>query len=571
MKKCFSSSILGAAMALLIAGQASAAVKYVQMDTIESVVTEGVRDCRAGAGSKVPLITWGADMITLYANGDKLTTQPNSVFDKAGLKLTLKRVDVFTNQVASYLRCDTPYLRGTQGQLNLAAGATEKDPRTRMVTIYQHSWSLGGDGLAGKKNIKTPADLKGKTIAVQAYGPHIAYALKILADAGISPDEVTFKYTKDLVGFDGDSTPGAAFLDDKDVDAAMVIITDALKLTSGGNVGTGAEGSVKGAKIILSTKTASRVISDVYAVRADYLKANRKEVQAFVKGLLIAEERLVAAARAKNDAFKKTVAAGANILLGVPTAISDAEGLWSDAETTGINGNVKFFTNTAFPRNFTKITAEIQSSYVKLGLLSKTVALADAGWNYSVLAKGLKSAGKIEAPRFNTAKITAAVTAKAAAGDADAPLFTFQINFAPNQKVFSAEAFADSFNKVIKLSATYAGAVLTVEGHADPYGFQKKKANGASASILSRIRQSAKSLSVTRAGAVRGAVLAFAKQRGVIMDQSQFVTIGYGISRPKIEKMPTSKAEWVTTTRANRRVVFKLINVEAESAAFEKF
>ena len=52
----------------------------------------------------------------------------------------------------------------------------------------------------------------------------------------------------------------------------MAIIPDALNLTSGGDSGTGAAGSVKGAKILLSTKTASRVIADVYAVRSDYLE-----------------------------------------------------------------------------------------------------------------------------------------------------------------------------------------------------------------------------------------------------------------------------------------------------------
>lgn len=570
------STLFGVASAVLLLASAATAqtVKYVDMDTVESVVTEGIRDCRAGAGNNVPLITWGGDLITIHANGDNLKTQANSIFAKKGLKLTLKREDIFTNQVAAYLRCSTPYLRGTQGQINLAVGATEGDPRTKMVTIFQHTWSNGGDALVVKDSIKTPADLKGKTIVLQAYGPHVAYLLKILGDAGVSPDEVTLKFTKDLVGFDDGTTPGAALLDDKTIDAAMVIIPDAAALTSGGKVGTGAEGSVKGAKILLSTKTASRVISDVYAVRSDYYKANKAEVQKFVHGLLLAEENLVAAAQAKSAAFKSTIKAGADILLDAPTAISDAEGLWADAETTGINGNVKFFTNKNFPRNFANITKEIQASYVALGLLTGTTVLADAGWNYQELAKGLVSAGKIEAPRFDNAKLSAAVTAKAAAGgmDDDA-LFSFQINFRPNQKAFSAEAYADAFNKVIDLAATYAGAVITVEGHSDVLGYLKKQRKGAGEAILSRIRQSAKNLSVGRAVSVRDAVLALAKQKGIGMDPSQFVTIGYGISNPKTgmsgdgrtPNAPKTKAEWL----ANMRVVFKIVNIEGESESFE--
>jgi len=279
-------SIYAAALVLTSAVSAQAASNYVGMDSVNNVVTEGVRDCRGGEGNNIPIITWGGDMITIHANGDALVTKAGSVFDKEGLALTLKREDVFTKQVAGYLRCDTPYIRGTQGQLNLAAAVTENDPRTKMVTIFQHTWSNGGDALVVKDGIKSLADLKGKTIALQAYGPHISYLFKILSDAGLKPTDVKLKFTKDLVGLDEDTTPGVALLEDKSIDAAMVIIPDALTLTSGGTVGTEAEGAVEGATILLTTKSASRVISDVYAVRQDYFDAHKAEVQSFVHGLM---------------------------------------------------------------------------------------------------------------------------------------------------------------------------------------------------------------------------------------------------------------------------------------------
>lgn len=561
--------------AVLLAGFTANAQtgNYVDMDVMNNVVTEGIRDCRGGEGANVPLITWGGDMITIHANGDSLTTQAGSVFADEGLNVTLKREDIFIKQVEAYLRCDTPYLRGTQGQLNLAAAATEGDPRTQMITIFQHTWSNGGDALVVKGDITSPADLKGKTIALQAYGPHIGYLFKVLADAGLKPTDVILKFTKDLVGFEDDTTPGVALLEDKSIDAVMVIIPDALALTSGGNVGTGSGDSVKGARILLSTKSASRVISDVYAVRKDYYDANKAEVQSFVHGLLVAEERLVTAARGKTDAFKKTVAAAADILLDAPTALGDAEGLWLDAETTGINGNVKFFTNDKFPRNFTRITEEIQKSYVELGLLTNAVPLADAAWDYSILAMGLSNVGKIEAPRFDNAKLSAAVTAKAAVGGLDDDsLFSFQINFKPNQSAFSATVYEKSFKKVIELAATYAGAVITIEGHSDVLGYLKKKKKGAGEGILSKIRQSAKNLSIGRAVSVRDAILEMATQNGVPMDVSQFVTIGYGITQPLTgvkadgtPNAPKSKSEWLS----NMRVVFNIVNIEGESESFE--
>ena len=561
--------------AVMVAASAASAVEYTSMNPLEQELAgSSVRDCRGGEGVNVPVITWGGDMVTIYANGNNLQTQAGSVFADEGLTITLKREDVFTKQVEAYLACKTPYMRGTQGQVNLATGLTEKDARTKMVTIYQHSWSNGGDALVVRGDIKKPADLKGKTIVLQANGPHVAYLFKVLKDAGLALTDVNLKFTKDLVGFDDDTTPGTALLDDDKIAAAMVIIPDALALTSGGNVGTGAEGSVKGATILLSTKSASRVISDVYVVRKDYFDANRAEVQAFVHGLLVAEEKLRKLVRSKGDGYKEMITAAADILLDAPTAIGDAEGLYADAETTGFNGNKKYFTDKAYPRRFDVVTNEIQQFYTEMGLLTGTASIATAGWDYSILSMDIAgaAASAAETPRFDNDKLSAAVTAKAAAGALDdGALFEFQINFKPNQSSFPMEVYEDSFKKVIELSATYAGAVITVEGHSDVLGFLKQRKKGAGEAVLSRTRQSAKNLSIGRATSVRDAILELAKSQGISMDPSQFVTIGYGISQPLtgitngVPNAPKTKPEWLS----NMRVVFKIVNIEGESSDFE--
>lgn len=556
------------------AGTALAA-DYVQFKPMSQVVTEGVRDCRVGAGSNVPMITWGADIVTLYANGNNLETQTGSLMANNGLNVKLKREDVFTNQVEAYLRCDTPYLRGTLGMLNLAVDVTEKDPRTKMVTVYQHSWSAGGDALVARETIKNPEDLKGKTVAVQNYGPHVDYLFKVLEDAGLQPTDVNIVWTRDLVGFDSDSTPGVALLDDANVDAAMVIIPDALVLTSGGAVGTGAEGSVPGGHILLSTKSASRIITDVYAVRADYLKANRGEVQQFVQALFQAEEQVRTLVREKdsrgND-YDAMITAAATYLLDAPTATVDAEGMWSDAETTGYTGNKKFFNDASYPRRFDRVNEEVQTAYTTAGLITAAAPLEQAAWDYGLLAAGVTQTAEVSTPKFNNAALTTAVTNKAASGGlADDTLFTFQINFQPNQKDFPIELYADSFNQVVDLAATYGGAVITVEGHSDPLNYLKKKQGGAGTAVLNRIWQSARNLSMARANAVRDAIINLAEQNGFTMDPSQFVTIGMGISNPASGSCgedpcaPKTKAEWL----GNMRVVFRIVNIEGESSTFE--
>src|SRR4029453_16631688 len=179
--------------------------------------------------------------------------------------------------------CRSPFLRGTMGMLGQVAEVTDRDPRTKMVVIYQLTWSAGGDALVVKGGVRQPQELRGKSIALQAYGPHVDYLAKVLRDAGLTLKDVKLRWVKDLTGTQ--ESPRAA-LAQADIDAAMVIIPDALALTSGGKVGTGAEDSVKGARILLSTKTANRIISDVYAVRSDYFESNRADVEKFVQGLL---------------------------------------------------------------------------------------------------------------------------------------------------------------------------------------------------------------------------------------------------------------------------------------------
>jgi outer membrane protein OmpA-like peptidoglycan-associated protein len=414
--------------------------------------------------------------------------------------------------------------------------------------------------------------LRGKTIALQAYGPHVDYLAKILQDAGLAMSDVTIKWLPDLTGTD--NSPMAA-LYEKNVDAAMVIIPDALALTSGGNVGTGSEDSIKGARILLSTKTANRIIADVYAVRSDYFKSNPKEVQRFVHGLMIARDevaKLFANKAAESDSYNKLLRASAEILLDSAKAVSDAEALYADAHHIDHGGNIKFFQDKNYPRNFQRRTKEIQSALIQLGLLSKSVPLDDAHWNYADFSKGLSQVGESEAARFKQDEVATVIAKKQQQGTLDqGELFSFEVFFKPNQNSFPTDLYQDAFKKVISLASTYGGAVITIEGHSDPLGYLKQKKKGGSELVLKRVKQSAKNLSLTRANAVRDAVIAYANAQNITLDESQFATIGHGILKPKNGMCgadpcaPKTEKQW----RDNMRVEFRIIQVEAESDVFQ--
>jgi outer membrane protein OmpA-like peptidoglycan-associated protein len=526
----------------------------------------------AGKSKSLPIITWGGDIATIHANGNQAHTKSGSIFAQHGLKYHLEREDVFSRQVEKYISGKTPFLRGTLGMIQTAGTVVANNPSLKPVVFYQMTWSVGGDALVVKTGIKKVSDLKGKTIAVQADGPHVDYIARVLNDAGLTFNDVKVRWLPDLTG--SDNSPAAA-LNESDIDAAFVIIPDALALTSGGNVGTGSEDSVKGAKILMSTKTANRVIADVYAVRSDYYQKNKAEIETLTKALLEAEQSLSAIVknRLSNEAaYQSVMSASAELLLDSREAIADTEGLYADCEFLGFKGNLNFFANAKYPRRFEQLNKEIAKSFNPLGLATSITLIEKASINYRELETGLASLSTTESSRFNKDKVAAVIAKKQQQNSlSDDAIFSFEVFFKPNQQVFSAELYQNDFDRVADLASVYGGAIITIEGHSDPMGYLKKKKLQESSIVLGRIKQSAKNLSLSRAQSVRDSIIASAKSKGILLDPAQFAIVGHGITQPNTgicgsdPCAPKTEKEW----RSNMRVEFRLIQVEAESEVFQ--
>jgi outer membrane protein OmpA-like peptidoglycan-associated protein len=550
--------------------QAEAKVARLKATPLSERINTSVQDC-SNTVKQVKIITWGGDMAPIYGNGGK-TTQKNSLFDQKGIGLSLSREDVFAKQVEEYLKCESPYLRGTMDMMALASDIASKDPRTEIQVVSQLTWSTGGDAVVVKQGIKSLSDFKGKTIALQLDGPHIYYLATLLKSVNLKMSDVNIVWTKDLTGKTG-QTPMDAFKE-SDIDVAIVIVPDALALTSNGTVGTGGEDSVKGAKMLLTTKTASRVIADVYGVRKDYYESHRDEVQNFVHGLMLAEESLIDLVKNKKTRgvdYKKMLSMSAELLLDSPQATADAEGMYGDCTFVGWKGNVSFFTDPKFPRNFENLSQEIKTSFVTLGLISGKTTLTKAKWDYNHFKAGLKNTTGVEAPKFDQSKVAQIVNQNQKMGNStNGELYAFEIYFKANQTNFSAVLYEEDFKRVIDWASKFAGAVIIIEGHSDPLGYLKKKKAGDSPIVLNDIKQSAKNLSIGRANSVRDGLIDYAKAKGIRLDSSQFTAVGWGITNPKtgmcgdIPCAPKTEQEWLS----NMRVRFQIIQVEAESTEF---
>jgi ABC-type nitrate/sulfonate/bicarbonate transport system substrate-binding protein/outer membrane protein OmpA-like peptidoglycan-associated protein len=558
---------------------------------------------------QVPYITWGGDMATFYANGG-LTTKPNTIFQKQGLNLRLTPGDDFVQQVRDYRAGKSPFLRGTFHMIGLASEVIGADPRTKGVVLMQMTWSAG-DHMVARGHIRTTADLKGKTVALQQGGPHVGMLDDILKAARLTWDDITVVYSKDLTG--SADSPAELFRKRADIDACFAITPDMVGLTGGlRNTGSGAEGTVKGARVLVSTAELSRSIADVYVCRKDFYDANKDVVTRFVAGYLKACEEVIDLKKqheSKGSPAYKELLQMTQDIYGKTTipVLDDAHGLLSDCTFVGYPGNVAFFTQQGNLHGFEALHKSALDLAVLRGYAGERFGLLPSGLDYPspVFLKYLTRTTLDRGERFRAEAVLEEIEQLSSGGLDDRTILTFTISFEPNQTSFSAEQYGAEFKRVVELADKFGNAVIAIRGHSDPTktlldlvkagltkGVLKRTGTpgnysyslngqpfdlGATATLTKLIEsgafdgvadlnpretmQSALNLSRVRAEAVRDAILEYAKTKGLVLDKSQMQPVGVGIREPFVAK-PANMDQ----AKQNMRVEFRLVRVQAEAS-----
>lgn len=559
----------------------------------------------------VPYITWGGDVATFAANGG-LKTSADSRFKKLGLDVQLTPGDDFVQQVRDYMGGKSPFLRGTMRMLGQASEVIAKDPRTKPVVILQLSWSAG-DHIVSRAKIKTLNDLKqaGRKvkIACQQGGPHVGLLYDALSAAQLKRDDVDVVFVKDLTGANG---PAEKFRSDPTIDACCVITPDMIGLTGGlDSSGTGAEGSVEGAHVLVSTQNMSRSIADVYAVRSDWYKDHQAECEKFVAGYLAATIDVMK----MRDQFESTqkmtpeyrsLLAQSQSIFGedvLPTLEVDAHGLLLDCRFVGLPGQIAFFQQTGNLSGFdSKMSAALDMA-TQWGYGKSRNGFVSNRFDY----KRIASLGgiKYEEPKQ---KVAAESTELFMDDDLDSDtIVSFTIHFQPNQNEFSSDQYGAEFNRALQSASTFGGAAIVIRGHSDPtktlinfvkagmkkgvirrtgsrgnYQYYLKTRSGSEALDLNQIKpltemiqqgmfegagdsplqtmQAAMNLSLARATAVKDAIVAYAKSNNIKVNEAQFSPTGAGISDPVVSK-PSNLDE----AMQNMRVEFRIVKVAPET------
>lgn len=589
---------------------------YAEQSYKELVGNVKIGSVDSGKTIRVPYITWGGDMATFYANGGT-STRKGSIFDQKGLNLQLTQGDDFVQQVRDYLSGKTPFLRGTFHMIGLASEVINTDKRTQGMVIAQMTWSAG-DHMVVRSDIKTARDLKGKTIVLQRGGPHVGMLDDILHTAQLGWNDVRVIWASDLTG--SNNAPASMFRKNKDIGACFVISPDMIGLTGGlTNTGSGAEGTVSGSRVLVSTADLSRSIADVYVCRKDYFDAHPDLVTKFVTGYLKGCEEVLdlkKAYEAKGSAEYMKLLKLTQDIYGkavIPTLEEDAHGLLSDCTFVGYPGNVAFFNQKNNLHGFDIFQKKSLDLAVNLGYAKTKKPLLKTGVNFSssAVTGSLKKTQSVKKERFRGEAVKKEIEQLSSGGGLDdKTIISFTISFDPNQMNFNVKTYKAEYDRVIEMADKYGNAVVAIRGHSDPsktlldlvkagvskgalkrsgtignysYSFNGRPLDladtpklvkliesggfdGAAENNPRETMQAALNLSKKRADAVRNSIMAYAKTKGLPFDTSQIQSAGVGISEPFISK-PSSMEE----ARKNMRVEFRLMRVAAEAVKKSDF
>ncbi|HET7696255.1 MAG TPA: phosphate ABC transporter substrate-binding/OmpA family protein [Vicinamibacterales bacterium] len=409
-----------------------------------------------------------------------------------------------------------------------------KDSRV-MPRIYQQvDWSNGGDGIVVRENIKTMADLRGKTVVLAQNSPSHFFILNALINAGVQPSEVNFKFTQDAF------QAAAAFNADKSISGCVSWAPDIYNLEK-----------ARGNRMLVTTSTANKLIADIWFARADFAKDNPDVVEGITRGIFDAMIDL------KTQEAKQRVAKLMAAGYSIPE--TDTLGMLGDAHSTNYAENRDFFLNQNNPTSFERTWNTAYFLYKRINAVTQQTPF-DQVMDFSVIQK-LGAEPKYASQKNEYDIQFAPASAGAVKGEKDEILTkTVVIHFFPNSWDLNKKITRNQDGKEVeelydpnvafvveeigKLAGQYGAARIVVEGHTD--GSMK-------ASVPKSLVQE---LSLNRANAVKEAIL----RKFPSLQPNQFSTAGMGWDRPADASDPENNAK-------NRRVEIKVYPAEATPAA----
>jgi len=477
-----------------------------------------------------PINIWAGWGPIIAANDGFAPGSPNSLFKKYGFEVELRLIDDPVQAAEAYASGQAHTMWGTLDMIALFAPQLKQAGLTPKV-YQQVDWSQGGDGVVVRSSIRTVKDLRGKTIALCRTRPRTNYILHLLNTAGLSVEDVSFRFTQTAFG------ASALFAQDGSVHACVSWAPDIYTLTDPEQNPGGR------ARLLSTTVDASNVIADVWAVRPDFAREHPDIVEGLVKGILEGVDKL--------GTDKKHVAALMAEGYGMPP--EECEAMMLDAYPTGLGDNARFFlmSEDQNKANFSGTWRAAVDAYERYGAIQGTPVPASEVMDGSII-KQLQDAGEFahqEAQNAEFAPPTVDLSRIEASADEEVLRVPLQIHFEPNKWELNETVdpkLPETLSKIQELAQRFRGARIIIEGNVDTSRKNAIRAQGPR--VYSAMTEAVQKLSEKRADSVRDRLVDLLPDE----DPDRFVSFGNGWDNP-VDPLDHSK---------NRRVDVRVIRVE---------
>jgi NitT/TauT family transport system substrate-binding protein len=479
---------------------------------------------------KMAINVWAGWAPIIYANGGMAAKKVWKDSKGNDFLVDLQLIDNPIQMTNVFAKGDIHVGWGTVDMLPLIMQRLEKDKRAWPRVVQQIDWSNGGDGIVVRENIKTVADLRGKTVTLAQNSPSHYFLLNVLLNGGVQPWEVDMKFAGDAF------QAAAAYKANKDIAGVVTWAPDIYTLTE----------NVKTNRLLITTGTANKLIADVWYARADFARDNPEILEGMVRGILDAVTDL------KDDAKKEEVAKLLDAAYNLPPGTGKA--MLPDAHWCNYAENYDFFLNQNNPTNFERTYNTAYLLYKAVPDTAVRVKIPfDQIVDFSIIKK-LKSEEKYANQKNEYQYQFTPASSESINVESAVLTKTVVINFFPNSFDLFKKVEAQNgsgmvlydphveytVEEIAKLAGQFGAARIQISGHTDA------SMRGVADERLVR------ELSLQRANSVKQGLLnKFNK-----LDPNQFVVAGYGWDKPADPNDPDNHAK-------NRRVEIKVIPAEA--------
>lgn len=449
----------------------------------------------------------------LLMNGGMEPNPDGDLYKKYGIKLRIKQMDVVANTRAGLHSGDIDLVYCTTDALPIEMGSGSGMVEDKVVQILQVNQSRGADALVVRPGIENVTDLKGRSVAVAIGTASHTFLLELLETSNLQNEDIKLYKVSDGI-------EAAQAFKSGQCDAALVWAPDDEDCVQ----------AVKGAKILVSTATATNIIADGLLVKKSVLNDKREQIENLCRAWLEGNSRLNNSEADRKDA-NKLFAEGFDFPEDI-AAISTGKIRFST-----LGDNINFFGLNSGYSGMTgeKMYTRMAVKYTKLGYVngpkpwrsvSDPSVIEKLAENEDFAGSEGQAADKIES--FSPAT---AAERSAEAKSSKVVTLEFDVNSSSLDQLDK-----DVINReVSSLAQAFGGARIRVEGNTD---------NSGSASYN-------KNLSLQRAQAVVDYLV-----REHQFDKNRFIVVGNGPDKPV---QGCESNESAACKAKNRRTEFQFI------------